>query len=73
MGEDRGNIKSFFSFPLFFFFTKGCQQFTGLLRSNYGPILKLVTLRENRIFANNRFSVSCKVIQLFSVFAGGRK
>ena len=27
-----------------------------------GPILKLVTLRENRIFANNRFPVSCKVI-----------
>ena len=27
-----------------------------------GPILKLVTLRENRIVANNRFSVSCKVI-----------
>ena len=27
-----------------------------------GPILKLVTLGENRIFANNRFPVSCKVI-----------
>ena len=38
--------------------------FIAAYRKSYGtgPILKLVTLRENRIFANNRFPVSCKVI-----------
>ena len=35
-----------------------------------GSILKLVKLRESRIFTNNRFSASCKVIhKLFSVFS----
>ena len=34
------------------------------------PILKLVALSENRIVANNRYSVSCKVIKLFSVSTG---
>ena len=32
------------------------------LKYDAGPILKLVTLGENRIFVNNRFPVSCKVI-----------
>ena len=32
-----------------------------------------ITFRENSVFSNNRFSVSCKVIYQFSVFAGGRK
>ena len=37
-----------------------------------GPILKLVTLRENRVPANNKNFMSSKVIKLFSVSAGGR-
>ena len=40
--------------------------------SDTGPILKLVTLRQNRVSANNKNYVSSKVIQLFSVSAGER-
>ena len=45
------------------------------LRQGYlpwGPILKLLALRENHIFANDRVFMSCKVIQMLLLSAGNR-